>query len=48
MSRTPPAPWTAMWPPPDWFSMLDAQDGPTVLVGQSFGGAVISEAGNRE
>ncbi|MFK0043581.1 alpha/beta hydrolase [Streptomyces sp. NPDC090741] len=25
---------------------LDAQDGPTVLVGHSYGGAVISEAGN--
>ena len=27
---------------------LDAQDGPTVLVGHSYGGAVISEAGNHE
>jgi pimeloyl-ACP methyl ester carboxylesterase len=26
--------------------VLDAQDGPTVLVGHSYGGAVISEAGN--
>lgn len=25
--------------------ILDAQDGPTVLVGHSYGGAVISEAG---
>ncbi|MFG2971171.1 MULTISPECIES: alpha/beta fold hydrolase [unclassified Streptomyces] len=28
--------------------VLDAQDGPTVLVGHSYGGAVISEAGNHE
>ncbi|MFE9534626.1 alpha/beta fold hydrolase [Streptomyces sp. NPDC006691] len=28
--------------------ILDAQDGPTVLVGHSYGGAVISEAGNHE
>ncbi|MEV6765493.1 alpha/beta hydrolase [Streptomyces sp. NPDC051105] len=27
---------------------LDAQDGPTVLVGHSYGGAVISEAGNHQ
>ncbi|MGW7421567.1 alpha/beta hydrolase [Streptomyces sp. NPDC054813] len=27
---------------------LDAQDGPTVLVGHSYGGAVISEAGNHD
>jgi len=27
---------------------LDAQDGPTVLAGHSYGGAVISEAGNHE
>ncbi|MFG1664058.1 alpha/beta fold hydrolase [Streptomyces sp. Y7] len=29
-------------------SILDAQDGPTVLVGHSYGGAVISQAGNHE
>ncbi|MER5602126.1 alpha/beta hydrolase [Streptomyces sp. NPDC002265] len=28
--------------------VLDAQDGPTVLVGHSYGGAVITEAGNHE
>ncbi|MFF8020312.1 alpha/beta fold hydrolase [Streptomyces sp. NPDC007896] len=28
--------------------VLDAQDGPTVLVGHSYGGAVISEAGTHE
>ncbi|KPI08115.1 alpha/beta fold hydrolase [Streptomyces mirabilis] len=28
--------------------VLDAQDGPTVLVGHSYGGAVISQAGNHE
>jgi pimeloyl-ACP methyl ester carboxylesterase len=28
--------------------ILDAQDGPTVLVGHSYGGAVISEAGHHE
>ncbi|GAA3768276.1 alpha/beta fold hydrolase [Streptomyces chiangmaiensis] len=28
--------------------VLDTQDGPTVLVGHSYGGAVISEAGNHE
>ena len=28
--------------------VLDAQDGPTVLVGHSYGGAVISEAGRHE
>ena len=28
--------------------MLDVQDGPTVLVGHSYGGAVISEAGTHE
>ncbi|MBT1185811.1 alpha/beta hydrolase [Streptomyces sp. CJ_13] len=28
--------------------VLDAQDGPTVLVGHSYGGAVISEAGNHD
>ncbi|WP_433167138.1 alpha/beta fold hydrolase [Kribbella sp. CA-247076] len=28
--------------------VLDAQDGPVVLVGHSYGGAVISEAGNHE
>jgi pimeloyl-ACP methyl ester carboxylesterase len=27
-------------------AVLDAQDGPTVLVGHSYGGAVITEAGN--
>src|SRR5262245_52016142 len=27
-------------------TVLDAQDGPAVLVGHSYGGAVISEAGN--
>src|SRR6266404_5525147 len=27
-------------------AMLDAQDGPTVLVGHSYGGVVITEAGN--
>ncbi|WP_424889010.1 alpha/beta fold hydrolase [Streptomyces sp. XH2] len=27
--------------------VIDAQDGPVVLVGHSYGGAVISEAGNR-
>src|SRR6266850_8087305 len=27
-------------------AVLDAQDGPVVLVGHSYGGAVISEAGN--
>jgi pimeloyl-ACP methyl ester carboxylesterase len=28
--------------------VLDAQDGPVVLVGHSYGGAVITEAGNHE
>jgi pimeloyl-ACP methyl ester carboxylesterase len=28
--------------------ILDLQDGPTVLVGHSYGGAVISEAGTHE
>ena len=28
--------------------ILDAQDGPVILVGHSYGGAVISEAGNHE
>ena len=28
--------------------VLDAQDGPTVLVGHSYGGAVITEAGTHE
>src|SRR5687768_6671893 len=29
-------------------AVLDAQDGPTVLVGHSWGGVVIGEAGNNE
>ncbi|MFD4510518.1 alpha/beta fold hydrolase [Streptomyces sp. NPDC058457] len=28
--------------------VLDAQDGPTVLVGHSYGGAVITEVGRHE
>src|SRR3954451_23278755 len=28
--------------------VLDAQDGPSILVGHSYGGAVISEAGTHE
>ncbi|MEU9322147.1 alpha/beta hydrolase [Streptomyces sp. NPDC048295] len=28
--------------------VLDAQDGPTILVGHSYGGAVVSEAGNHD
>ena len=43
-SRTPPRRWPTTSAATRW--VLDGLDGPAILVGHSYGGAVISEAGN--